>query len=53
MFYQLLLAAFVDVSPEETKAESPFESSLKDVVETSSSSDRRVAEEVSNCYWLY
>ncbi|PON37327.1 Protein TIC [Parasponia andersonii] len=39
--------AFVDVSPEETKQESPFESSLKDVADKSSPRDRQVVEEVS------
>ncbi|KAH7525221.1 protein TIC 40, chloroplastic [Ziziphus jujuba] len=39
--------AFVDVSPEETEQKSPFESSLKDVTETSPSNDGRTAQEVS------
>lgn len=46
---KLLLAAFVDVSPEETEEQSPFESSLKDVTETSSSKDAHAGQEVS-CY---
>lgn len=53
MFSLLLLAAFVDVSPEETKDTSPFESTLKDVAETSSFRDGQVAEEVTNYYCLY
>ncbi|PON78447.1 Protein TIC [Trema orientale] len=39
--------AFVDVSPEETKQKSPFESSLKDVADKSSPRDRQVVQEVS------
>jgi hypothetical protein len=43
---QLLLAAFVDVSPEETSLNTPF-SSVEDVIDTSSSKDVQFAKEVS------
>ena len=48
-FSQLLLSAFVDVSPEETVQKSPFESSLTDVDEITSFGNSQVAEGVSNC----
>jgi hypothetical protein len=43
---QLLLAAFVDISPEETSLNTPF-SSVEDDNETSSSKDVEFAKKVS------
>lgn len=43
---ELALAAFVDISPEETKQKSPFES-FKDVTETTSSEATQFVSDVS------
>ena len=46
---RLVLAAFVDVSPEETEQRSLFESTLEDVIETSSSKGAQHVEVVTSC----